>query len=157
MPTREQTRDAWRIVHALAATEHLTIDDPAAGAHVCRFCGGEAGDDGMPVHALDCPYLAATHLLAQAGLGRGDGSYLYTGLFAPLIAQLAICPGDTIAFTLTEIEAIIGQRLPERASVESSSWVSGKVSMVRWAANGWRARLVVKARAVAFRRVADDT
>jgi len=124
MPTREQTRDAWRIVHARAATERLTIDDPAAGAHVCRFCGGETGDAGMPVHALDCPYLAA-HQGGDLTRTRAE------------IEGIIGCPLPESAYVTS------GYWIDKDAPLVR--WMQ---------AHGWQATLRIKARAVLFRRMA---
>jgi hypothetical protein len=100
MPTREQNRDAWRIVHALAATARLTVYDPVQGDHVCRFCGGEAPWDALtnkhvPIHQLDCPYLAAAHLRDRAAVGRSQ-LRIPPDAVDPLLTFLVMYVGDSV-------------------------------------------------------------
>jgi hypothetical protein len=155
MPTREQSRQAWVLIHALAATQRLTVLDPDAGGHVCRFCGGEAGDDGTPIHTLDCLNLAAQYVMARVETGRGDIGVLYVGMFAPLIARLAAHDDGDLTLSLAEIEAIIGCPLSVHAYVTSGYWMNHRTPLVRWMKDhGWKATLRIKPREVRFRRVA---
>jgi hypothetical protein len=74
--------------------------------------------------------------------------------FAPLIAYLTAWEEETLTLTFTAIEALIGKPLSTSAQVSPGWWVSTAQRHVRdLRAIGWRARLDMKQRAVAFRRV----
>lgn len=158
MPTREQNRDAWRIVQALATTECLTVYDPAQGSQVCRFCGGEAPWDArtgghVPIHRLDCLYLAAIHLRDRAALGRSQPLMIPPDAFDPLLEFLSMQDSDPVTIPLAEIETMIGYTLPDSAYVSVSYWSSSSTAKIRWEATGWRGALRAKTRSVVFRRV----
>jgi hypothetical protein len=97
--------------------------------------------------------LGAQFLMAGVANGRGESAPSRPTYFAPVIAPLAAQEGDRVVLTLAEIEAMVGRKLPDCAYANTSYWVSGDAARARWRANGWHPRLLVKARAVEFRRI----
>jgi hypothetical protein len=85
--------------------------------------------------------------------GQAESHSRYT----PLVAYIASQEGAFLTLTFAEIEAIIGAPLSVSAQVIQSLWSSPRQRLVRdLAAIGWRARLVVPAHAVEFRRIVPD-
>ncbi len=82
--------------------------------------------------------------------------------YAPLAVYLAALPAETttVTLTLTEIEAILGDDLPERAGT-GAFWVGGRSRPhTVWLAAGWRVARVamrVAAPTIAFTRMPRDT
>jgi hypothetical protein len=85
---------------------------------------------------------------------RRRESYVRASRFAPLVAFIAAQQEERLTLTFAEIEAIIGAPLSVSAQVTPSTWSSQSSRLSRdLAAIDWRARLVVPAHLVEFRRI----
>ena len=74
--------------------------------------------------------------------------------FAPLVAYLASRAEETETVTLAQIAALIGRPLSVSAQVGLSYWTNAQSRRSRdLRAAGWQAHLVVRERAVTFRRI----
>ncbi len=80
-----------------------------------------------------------------------------TTKYQPLIDHVADQTEEAVTLSFTEIEAIIGNPLPETMQVDASLWKSAKYALVwRLNARGWRAQLDRLDRCVLFTRNADE-
>jgi hypothetical protein len=82
--------------------------------------------------------------------GQAERSSKYT----PLVAFIAAQKDDDVTLTFAEIEVIIGVPLSDSVQVGLSFWTRQSQRVVRDLTTiGWRARLLVPAHAVEFRRI----
>ncbi len=77
--------------------------------------------------------------------------------YQPLIDHVAKQPEEAVTLSFTEIEAIIGNPLPETIQVDTAMWNNtGSAIVWRLEALGWRARLDRRNHCVHFTRDADE-